>query len=136
MTPSVAPSASTAPAIAWQPCPGSVPDQYKQRYAQLECGLLKVPVDYAQPAGDQMDIVAIRVKAAGDRLGSLVFNFGGLGGAGIQSLLNRWLTGSLDTLQSRYDLVSFDPRGVGQSRPVTCLDNAGDGTLPGNSTCQ
>lgn len=65
-----APSASAAAAIAWQPCPGSVPDQYKARYAQLECGLLKVPVDYANPSGDQMDLVAIRVKAAGDRLGS------------------------------------------------------------------
>ncbi|MBB5868125.1 pimeloyl-ACP methyl ester carboxylesterase [Allocatelliglobosispora scoriae] len=126
LAPTASPSPSAAPAVAWQPCQATVPDQCKARFAQVECGALAVPLDYANPSGERIALGMVRVKAAGNRLGSLVFNFGGPGGTGVQTLLNRWLLGSVDTLQSRYDLVSFDPRGVGQSSPVACLDNAGD----------
>nr|WP_245606602.1 alpha/beta fold hydrolase [Streptomyces himastatinicus] len=62
----------------------------------------------------------IRAKAADQdkRIGSLVFNFGGPGGSGVSSLPG--FGGDYEKLRSRYDLVSFDPRGVGESEGVTC----------------
>ncbi len=57
------------------------------------------------------------------RLGSLVFNFGGPGDAGTTTLPG-FATQIPADIRARYDLVSFDPRGTGSSRPVKCVDNA------------
>ncbi|MGX2994680.1 alpha/beta hydrolase [Streptomyces sp. JNUCC 64] len=85
-----------------------------------QCADLKAPLDYGKPGGETIDIALIRstVKEGGDRIGSLVFNFGGPGGSGV-SMLPSFAAGYGD-LHERYDLVSFDPRGVGASEGVRC----------------
>ncbi|MEU6864625.1 alpha/beta hydrolase [Streptomyces sp. NPDC046876] len=85
-----------------------------------ECATLRVPLDYAKPEGETIPLALIRARARdkGKRLGSLVFNFGGPGGSGISTLPGA--AKEYEALRSRYDLVSFDPRGVGRSAPVLC----------------
>ncbi|MEV5243026.1 alpha/beta hydrolase [Streptomyces cinnamoneus] len=85
-----------------------------------ECATLPVPLDHAKPDGEKIDLALIRSKArdTSGRIGSLVFNFGGPGGSGVAGLPS--LADSYEKLQGRYDLVSFDPRGVGESAGVRC----------------
>ncbi|MEU4832840.1 alpha/beta hydrolase [Streptosporangium sp. NPDC023615] len=116
-----------AGAITWGPCtdikrPGEQtparPDPAQQ------CGSLRVPLDYAAPAGEAIDIAVIRIKAQGPgtRIGSLVFNFGGPGASGVDTLAQA--AKAFADLNKRYDLVSFDPRGVDRSSGVRCGDKA------------
>ncbi len=107
--------------VAWGDC-ADAPAQF----VQLECGTLAVPLDYGQPDGEQIDIALVRAPTAGsDRIGSLVFNPGGPGGSGID-----FLTSAVSIvppeLADRFDLVSFDPRGVGASTAVECDVNFDD----------
>ncbi|MGW7438952.1 alpha/beta hydrolase [Streptomyces sp. NPDC054849] len=88
-----------------------------------QCATLDVPLDYAKPEGETIPIDLIRAKARDqkNRLGSLVFNFGGPGGSGITTLPGA--AKEYEALRARYDLVSFDPRGVGASAPVLCASD-------------
>ncbi|MEV0275377.1 alpha/beta hydrolase [Streptomyces sp. NPDC050610] len=85
-----------------------------------ECSTLKVPLDYAKPDGSAIDLALIRAKArsGASRVGSLVFNFGGPGGSGVATLPG--FARDYEALRAGYDLVSFDPRGVGESSGVKC----------------
>ncbi|MFD3544048.1 alpha/beta hydrolase [Streptomyces sp. NPDC058655] len=89
-----------------------------------QCATLHVPLDYAEPEGKTIPIALIRAKARDqkNRLGSLVFNFGGPGGSGLTTLPGA--AKEYEALRARYDLVSFDPRGVGRSAPVRCESDA------------
>jgi pimeloyl-ACP methyl ester carboxylesterase len=95
------------------------------RCGKLECATLTVPVDDTQPEGEQVPIAVARLRATQPhrRLGSLVFNFGGPGDAGTQTLAD-YAAQIPASVRARYDLVSFDPRGTGKSRPVECVDDA------------
>ena len=109
--------------VAWSPCTDLTGPDGKPAAPDpaVECGKIAVPLDYAKQDGEKIDLALIRVKATGDRLGSLVFNFGGPGGSGVDLLA---LTArAFGGLGSRYDLVSFDPRGVERSAPVKCGDS-------------
>ncbi|UNS98829.1 alpha/beta hydrolase [Streptomyces tubbatahanensis] len=89
-----------------------------------ECAELKVPLDYDEPKGRTIGIAMIRAterKGGGKRIGSLLFNFGGPGGSGVATLPA--FARDYEKLRGRYDLVSFDPRGVGRSEGVKCLSN-------------
>ena len=88
----------------------------------LECATFSVPIDYANPANGAMQISAIRKLATGTALGSLVLNPGGPGGSGIEYTTYAEYVVS-DTLRENFDIVGFDPRGVGQSTPVECLND-------------
>jgi pimeloyl-ACP methyl ester carboxylesterase len=86
-----------------------------------QCGLVSVPVDYAKPDGPQAQLAVIRVPATGDRIGALMVNPGGPGASAVDTVAG--MAGSLaDTdITRRFDLVGFDPRGVGHSTPqVRC----------------
>ncbi|MEV5877651.1 alpha/beta hydrolase [Streptomyces sp. NPDC052101] len=86
-----------------------------------QCATMKAPLDWSRPKGDTIGIALIRAKASGPaskRIGSLVFNFGGPGGSGVSTLPA--FSDDYAALRTRYDLVSFDPRGVGRSAPVEC----------------
>ncbi len=114
--------------LDWKPCPA--PSRSEDSGAagrppgsDWECATLRAPLDYAHPDGDTIGIAMIRARATDQahRIGSLVFNFGGPGGSGITTLPA--FGDDYRTLRTRYDLVSFDPRGVGRSSGVTCLSD-------------
>lgn len=107
--------------VDWAGCSGL------QGPRSMECGTLTVPRDYADPKSGGLDVAVSRVEATGPgpRLGSLVVNFGGPGIAGITELAERTAAGELARLNRRYDLIGFDPRGVGRSTPVDCGDLSG-----------
>lgn len=85
-----------------------------------ECATMTAPLDYSDPRGETIDIALIRRTALDEsrRIGSLVLNFGGPGGSGVDRL-PRFADG-YPVLSERYDLVSFDPRGVAASQGVRC----------------
>ena len=88
----------------------------------FECATFSVPIDYANPADGALQISAIRKLATGSALGSLVLNPGGPGGSGIEYTTYAEYVVS-DTLRENFDIVGFDPRGVGESTPVECLND-------------
>jgi pimeloyl-ACP methyl ester carboxylesterase len=91
----------------------------------FQCAKLTVPLDYAKPRGDTIKIALIRLPARkrAARIGSVVLNPGGPGGSGID--FARQATALLPAeILERFDTVSFDPRGVGESAPVDCYDDA------------
>ena len=88
----------------------------------FECGSLTVPLDYQDPAGKTIKLALIRLLASKpeDRIGSLLLNPGGPGGSGIEYVKAATMV-TTGAVRDVYDLVGFDPRGVGQSEPVNCL---------------
>ncbi|MEV7087188.1 alpha/beta hydrolase [Streptomyces sp. NPDC093085] len=121
------PNRLTGQRLDWKACPapadsqggGTAPSPLPGGTA-WQCATMKAPLDYAKPGGATIDIDLIRAPARDTkrRIGSLVFNFGGPGGSGITGLPA--FAKDYEKLRSRYDLVSFDPRGVGQSDGVKC----------------
>jgi hypothetical protein len=91
----------------------------------FQCATATVPLDYNQPHGAMITLSVIRLLAADPvhRIGSLFVNFGGPGTPGVGGLRRLGLTYP-EVLRQRFDLVSFDPRGVGGSTPVRCTSNA------------
>jgi pimeloyl-ACP methyl ester carboxylesterase len=123
-------AASMSPASARSSVTATGLSTWKDCAQHLQCAVLRVPVDYAQPDGQQVAIAVVRRPAtdAAHRLGSLVFNFGGPGDAGTSTL--PFFVGAIPAeIRARYDLVSFDPRGTGNSRPVRCVDGKTADTL-------
>ncbi len=87
----------------------------------FQCASLRVPLDYANPTGATIEIAVVRDPTSSkSRLGSVVLNPGGPGASGIDYAEGEASTIS-STLGHAFDVVSFDPRGVGQSAPVKCL---------------
>ncbi len=94
--------------------------------AGLECATLEVPIDYENPEAGSLELELARKTSTGtgsERIGSLLFNPGGPGGSGIEFLGSAAFTVPAD-IQDHFDLVSWDPRGVGESSPVECLDSS------------
>jgi len=100
------------------------------RCGKFDCAYLQVPLDYSRPNGKTARLAVLRQKASepSERIGSLVVNPGGPGGSGtkLAASLSREMRGT--PLGERFDLVGFDPRGVGHSEPaVRCkTDNERD----------
>jgi pimeloyl-ACP methyl ester carboxylesterase len=90
----------------------------------FECGRTEVPISYDEPQGATLPLFLVRAVIAGqtDRIGSLVINPGGPGASGADAAIGLALTLPLDVL-SRFDIVGFDPRGVGLSTPVECVSD-------------
>ncbi|GAB3815331.1 alpha/beta hydrolase [Kribbella italica] len=103
--------------MKWAPCPPDV-----VQYVPLECAKLDVPLDYRKPEGRQIEIALSRLasKDPSQRRGILLTNPGGPGVTGVDypGLLAR--AGTSKDVLNAYDLVGFDPRGVGRSTPVSC----------------
>ncbi|MER6269445.1 alpha/beta hydrolase [Streptomyces sp900105755] len=127
------PSAATATATGSTALPASLTSQ-KLDWARCKgtsdsaapgdawrCATLKVPLDWAKPDGETIGLALIREQASGGsgkRIGSLLFNFGGPGGSGVSTM--PYFAGTVSALRERYDLVSWDPRGVGASEGIRC----------------
>jgi pimeloyl-ACP methyl ester carboxylesterase len=102
--------------LDWSSCGGTAGD-----LIELECATLPVPLDHGDPDGDMIDIAVARARTSDfdRRIGSLVFNPGGPGGSGIE-FLTAAATLVPSEISDRFDLVSFDPRGVGASTAIDC----------------
>jgi pimeloyl-ACP methyl ester carboxylesterase len=90
----------------------------------FQCATAEVPRDYGRPRDGTLDIAVIRKPAtdAEHRIGSLFVNYGGPGGDGVQTTRDFFDAGLFDSLNDRFDIVSFDPRGVGGSEPaLSCM---------------
>ncbi|MGY1636801.1 alpha/beta hydrolase [Geodermatophilus sp. SYSU D00742] len=87
--------------------------------AGVQCSTAPLPLDYDDPAGEQVQIAVARVPATepANRIGSLFYNFGGPGASAIDYLQANG-PGVFASLNRRFDIVGFDPRGVGQSSPA------------------
>jgi len=119
-TAATATSTSVSSPISWGACPPPPPGSLIPDAGQ-ECATIPVPLDYRSPNGEQIQVGISRVKAANPSLrrGVLLANPGGPGGAGID--MPRILTALFpQDVLDRYDIIGFDPRGVGTSTPVTC----------------
>ena len=91
------------------------------------CATAVVPLNYNRPSDEQIDLAVIKLPATDPsrRIGTLFVNFGGPGQSGVNRLRDRarwpWLFS--DELRSRFDLVSWDPRGVARSATVNCFSS-------------
>lgn len=117
----------SAASTEWTPCedglaiPGLAP---------LACATIEVPRDYGDPGGPTIPISLARQEALdpSDRIGSIVFNPGGPGGSGIEFIESARLIMPAE-VADRFDIVGFDPRGVGDSASVHCELTRDDGVV-------
>lgn len=99
--------------VVWEPCE-----------SQFQCAKVTVPVDYANPDGETIQISALRAPSTGKKIGSLLVNPGGPGASGYDFVKDAAATHFSQPVRDSYDLVGFDPRGVKRSAPVTCMTDA------------
>lgn len=120
------PIESTSPGTAVQP---ELRRFYQQRLTwrkcrdRDQCATLRVPLDYAKPEGTVVRLSVLKVPAARPkrRLGAMVVNPGGPGGSGIDYAASAGSSFGTELLAT-FDVVGFDPRGVGTSTPLRCAD--------------
>jgi pimeloyl-ACP methyl ester carboxylesterase len=103
----------TPAAIDWEDCGDGT-----------ECGTLAVPLDWDDPTGETIDLALARVPAedADERVGVLVTNPGGPGASGVDFVLGGGVFAGTE-LAERFDVVSWDPRGVGRSAGLDCAED-------------
>ncbi len=111
--------------IQWAPCQAGAPSDESRIPAGADCGLLSVPVDYGNPDGDVARLAMIRFKATGDKIGSMVINPGGPGESGVEAAVSMLPTVP-QSVRERFDVVGFDPRGVGSSTPAVWCNSDAD----------
>ena len=110
-------ASAQAAQISWSACP-------IEDYPTLQCGTFEVPYDYSRPTGKKFTLAVQKLPASGAKIGTLFANTGGPGAPGLQS----WAApANSRSLQESFDLVGFDPRGVGETRPAFDCDPVGVG---------
>ncbi|WP_031049987.1 alpha/beta hydrolase [Streptomyces sp. NRRL F-5650] len=115
--PSGVPKALASQSLDWTRCKAT--DDAPAPDGDWRCATLKAPLDWSRPDGETIDLALIRSRASGDdRIGSLLFNFGGPGSSGVSTMPS--YADTVSSLHKRYDLVSWDPRGVAASEGVRC----------------
>ncbi len=112
--------AAARPSLEWSDCSDG-----------FQCASLAAPLDYHHPARQHVSLAMIKLPATDQahRIGTLFVNFGGPGASGVDRLRDRgdwdWLFSP--QVKERFDLVSWDTRGVYHSDPaVLCFDNGTD----------
>jgi pimeloyl-ACP methyl ester carboxylesterase len=110
------PPSVPAPRLNWSPCRDS---------SDFECARAQVPLDYRYPRRRAIELAVIKREATNParRVGTLFWNPGGPGAAGT-AILPLWYEFFPREVRERFDIVTWDPRGVGQSTAVRCFDSA------------
>jgi pimeloyl-ACP methyl ester carboxylesterase len=117
-------------ALSFGECPSSIKG--------LECANVEVPLDYADAAGPQLTIAVSRLRASGPadrRRGVLLVNPGGPGGPGLQYAATKGAK-LPRAVREAFDVIGFDPRGVGDSSPIDCGSMGGLFDHPGPDPLQ
>jgi len=116
LTPSGAPAAVPVPKLSWRACEKG-----------LQCAIARVPLDYSDPREGTIHLAVIRHRATdpAHRIGTLFVNPGGPGGSGVAALPG-FVSLFPAVVRARFDIASWDPRGVGASTPVECFASARD----------
>lgn len=105
--------------LSWETCEGADSGAY-------DCTTVRAPRDWNDPSVGEVELALVRRAAdSGDALGSLLVNPGGPGASGYDLIAEsaQFAVGSV--LADTYDVIGFDPRGVGRSSAVSCFDAAG-----------
>lgn len=95
--------------IVWKDCGGG-----------FRCATARAPLDWAEPGGARISLALTMRPASGQRLGTLFTNPGGPGASGVDFLRSSAKAFYDQDLLDHYDIVAWDPRGVGASHPVDC----------------
>lgn len=111
--------------LTWRSCGGG-----------MQCTTARAPMNWADPTAAEIELALVRQPATGTKIGSLLVNPGGPGGSGYDFVYDSVDYATSATLQRNYDVVGFDPRGVGRSSAVSCYNdpafldkfNYGDGS--------
>ena len=106
-------SGSHGGTVAWTPCG-----------TPFECGTVRVPIDYTDPPVGSIELALIRLPAAGPgpRIGDLLTDPGGPGDSGVDFVRSEGQQVFSARLRAQFDIIGFDPRGVGASDPIQCVD--------------
>ncbi|MFC5828197.1 alpha/beta fold hydrolase [Nonomuraea insulae] len=149
--PSAVSASPTGPAVEWKSCPaysdevirslGVTEEQvpaFHTLMKRLECGTVSVPLNHRDPGGREIDIAVTRLAATDEanRLGSVAVLPGGPGNSGyLDPIMRSALRNEeMGKLNERYDIIGFDPRGVGYSTKVACPSPLGGPQQPGPLT--
>ena len=97
--------------LIWQDC-----------YGGFKCATYKVPIDYSNLNTGEFDIAVMKHDAA-NAVGNLVVNPGGPGGSGVDYAYS-YESAFTKAVNESFNIVGFDPRGVGRSAAINCLTNA------------
>ena len=95
--------------------------------AGMECTTVSAPIDWADASAGSIELAVVRLATKTDadtRVGSLLMNPGGPGGSGVELVQQAAEFVTSDELRANFDIVGWDPRGVGASTPVDCYDDA------------
>lgn len=115
-TAAASPPSPPVPVINWLPCGDDFPG--------AECAVARVPLDYNHPLGSTTDIALAKIPASdpASKIGTVFVNPGGPGGSGVNLVLFGFGDFLASLLEGRFDIVGFDPRGVGMSDTLQCFD--------------
>ena len=110
--------------VAWYDCVATAGVEKSAEKTGFQCAKVTVPLDYSQPDGQTIEIAMKKHLATGSvRQGTLFMNPGGPGGSGVDGV-GAMATTTFAGVQSAYDIIGFDPRGVGSSTAITCSSDA------------
>ncbi|WCA42971.1 alpha/beta hydrolase [Actinomyces oris] len=110
--------------VAWYDCVATAGVEKSAEKTGFQCAKVTVPLDYSQPDGQTIEIAMKKHLATGSvRQGTLFMNPGGPGGSGVDNV-GAMATTTFAGVQKAYDIIGFDPRGVGSSTAITCSTDA------------
>lgn len=114
----------TAPQVVWNSCHQFLGDSATD-IPTAQCTTVPVPIDDADPAGPQAQLAVIKIPASGERIGAMFINPGGPGASAVDSAAGMGYALAGSPINEHFDIVGFDPRGVGYSTPqVRCRTDA------------
>jgi pimeloyl-ACP methyl ester carboxylesterase len=110
--------------ISWAACKSAPEGDPTADLSDFQCGTVTVPLDYAKPSGKDVTLALVKWPAADQatKAGSLLTNPGGPGASGVD-FVEESKAQFAGSLHEHFDIIGFDPRGLGRSDPITCLDD-------------